>query len=53
MRKENYENIRQTFDDIIKKSVEMEMDDSVSPLTREDVKKVIKKFVPTFIDLEE
>ena len=40
MRKENYENIRQTFDDIIKKSVEMEMDDSVSPLTREDVKKM-------------
>ena len=40
MRNENYENIRQTFDDIIKKSVEMEMDDSVSPLTSEDVKKM-------------
>lgn len=40
MRNENYENIRQTFDDIIKKSVEMEMTDSVSALTNEDVKKM-------------
>lgn len=40
MRNENYENIRQTFDDIIKKSVETEMVDSVSPLTNEDVKKM-------------
>ncbi|MBC8597442.1 DUF4367 domain-containing protein [Qingrenia yutianensis] len=40
MRNENCENIRQTFDDIIKKSVEMEMTDSLSPLTDEDIKKM-------------
>lgn len=40
MRNENYDNIGQTFDDIIKKSVEMEMADSFSPLTNEDVKKM-------------
>ena len=40
MRNKNYDNIRQTFDDIIKKSVEMEMADSFSPLTNEDVKKM-------------
>lgn len=40
MRNKNYDNIRQTFDDIIKKSVEMEMADNISPLTDDDVKKM-------------
>lgn len=40
MRNKNYDSIRQTFDDIIKESVEMDMADCVSPLTSDDVKKM-------------
>lgn len=40
MRNNNHDNIRQTFDDIIKKSVELEMADSISPLTDDDIKKM-------------
>lgn len=40
MRNNDYENVRQTFDDIIKKSVELEMDYSSLPLSDDDAKKM-------------